>query len=157
MSRDQQQDTAAMAIAWSERAKAALDLSRQYLAAADAVMDQDSPIADPWHSEMRMEVFKALTRAADVYESYADRCREAAEGCRVFRTTEQADRRAHYEEMARQAKAAPGVYTETQAERRQRYDTFGGRSYDVARCPHGCCASAVCAFVGDCASHGGVA
>lgn len=101
-------DTAAMAIAWSERAKAALDLSRQYLAGANAVIEQDSPVNDPWHAELRTSVYRHQLRIADAYEIYADRCREAAHGCRAFKTTDERDERRHRYD------AVPGVYSAEQ-------------------------------------------
>lgn len=148
----QQQDTAGMAVAWSERAKAALDLSRQYLAGAEAVIEQTAPVNDHLFDGTTREVYKHLLAIANLYELRADDCREMAHGCRTVKP----DAAAHYTEQARLAQqqerrqrydAAPGVYSAAQVE------TFGGRSYDIPKCPHGCCADSVCEFVGDCDSH----
>lgn len=71
---------AAAAIVYQERATAALNLSRQMLAQAHAVYE--IPDLDLWHGECRREVFRHLTAAADAYEVYADRAREAAHAAR---------------------------------------------------------------------------
>lgn len=87
-------DTAAMAIAWTERARAALAEAAGYRAQAEAFIDREDPIADTHHADMRREGYRHLIAVADGLESYADQCREAAHSCR---DAAQARRRSRYD------------------------------------------------------------
>lgn len=54
------------------------------------------------------------------------------------------------EAYAEYATWAETAGTNTQLVSLENEHTFGGRSYDVRRCSHGCCVAEVCAWVGDC-------
>lgn len=121
------------------RAEQAHDRAEQF---ADGLLTAATPELHPWERDLLHARAAAVRAEAWAFAAYAEHCESMMNA-----DVEKMQTRAHYEEQARQAKAAPGVYSEAQA------NTFGGRVYDVPRCSHGCCASAVCDWVGDCDSH----
>lgn len=90
---------AAAAVLFTDRARHALNLSRSYLAQAEAVMEQTDP--DDLHGDLRRAVYGHLTAIADAYERYADDCRERAHDAQQLRRHRYDAE--HYADLARQA------------------------------------------------------
>lgn len=90
---------AAAAVLFTDRARHALNLSRGYLAQAEALFEQPDP--DDLHGDVRRAVYTALMHCADAYERYADDCRERAHSAQELRRHRYDVE--HYTDMARQA------------------------------------------------------
>ena len=114
---------------WSDQVVWARRCQAQAAAYARAIGDAIVNPADPYADELRRSRRAAALEEVAAWEQYAKDA-EAA-----FQSAAEAEMLAADSRLVDQQR------------------TFGGRPYDVPRCEHGCCADAVCEFVGDCDSH----